>query len=170
MSAVCTYLLTPWYYLGKMMPEDTGSRTDSIRKIGRYASGIIGLGAGCTAAAFVTPLVYVSASTADAKTTEATTPDGTPFKDQSVTLGEKVGGGIAAATVAYVLISHITVASVAVGGLLTDCAIECVECCYEATATKCSTAALCLKKAFCCQKKAPSSRDDIPKKSEELVF
>lgn len=150
------------------MPEDTGTKTDTARRIGRYASGIVGLGAGCVACAFITPAVYAGASTANAKATDATTPDGTPFKDQSVTAADKFGGGLAATVVAYFLISHITVASVAVGGVLTDCIIGVGEGCFEAgksacqtAAKKCASASACLKQAFCCPKKAGGAQTDV---------
>lgn len=154
-SSAVQYFFAPYTYLSTLMPEETGSKTDAIRRGGRYISGAAGLAAGCTACAFVAPAVYAGASTLNAKATDVTTPDGTPGKELSVTAADKFGGGLAAAVVSYFLISHITVATVAVGGLLTDCVVGAGESCYQAgakacqkTAQKCYAAANCLKQAF----------------------
>lgn len=149
MSAVCSYFFAPWYYLPKLMPEgEPKSYADVARRVGRYVFGIIGFGAGITAVAFAAPLVYDGASKANASATDATTPDGTPLKSESVTTADKAGGGIAAAFVSYFLLAHITVFTVAVGGVLTDCLISACE----TTAEKCSRAASCIKRACCCPK------------------
>ncbi len=140
-AAVCTYVFAPWYYLPKLMPEENQTTADKIRRGGRYLFGFIGLAGGCTAGYFAAAPTYLSASKAEAKATDATTPDGTPLKDASVTTADKAGGGIAATVVFYFVASHITVATVAVGGLLTDCAVGGIECCGSAIKSCCKTSA-----------------------------
>jgi hypothetical protein len=171
MGAVCTYLFAPWYYIPRMMPDSTKTTSDKIRYGGRVVGGVLGAAGGCAAIAFAAPAIYTGAAHANASATEATTPDGTPLKDESVSTADKAGGGIAATIVSYFLLSHATAAGVGIGGVITDCVVGGVESCWEGgksmcrgTANKCSRAASCIKEAFtCCRRQAPQQEVKMEK-------
>lgn len=147
-SSACANMLVPFYSFYNVCTDE---KITGGRKLGRILSGLAGMALGCYLSVLVGKAIYPGIAKAEGKSVEATTPNGTPGKDLSVSTSAKAGGGILSAMVADPVFCTTAWVVTEIGGVLTDVVVGSSEVCWEAT-TNC--AKRCFNAFNCCTRPA----------------